>query len=97
MWNSNVGVFYNYIDSTYINDFPEMKKPIKEMAQISIVGKLARVMSLLLKWLQSLYRCFTVIGLFFRTVYPVIHFMPSDMFRQNLESQGLGCPTMELK
>ena len=89
MWNSNVGVFYNYIDSAYINDFPEMKKPIKEMAQISIVGKLARVM--------SLYRCFTVIGLFFRTVYPVIHFMPSNIFRQNLESQGLGCPTMELK
>ena len=43
----------------------------------------------------ELIHVFTVIDLLVWTVYLIVRFIPSNMFMQSPESQGLGCPTME--
>ena len=70
------------------------RNPIKEKAQISIMCKLAMSM----RYLRGDCRgCTDFYGnrTFLWTVDLIVRFIPSNMFKQSSESQGLGCPAME--
>ena len=70
------------------------RNPIKEKAQISIMCKLAmsmRYSEVIVEAVQIFYGNRT----FLWTVDLIVRFIPSNMFKQSSESQGLGCPAME--